>query len=88
LYSYETNATNARFEQLIFKAKILAIVNQLAVAYQFHDNQTSTSTRNQTNESTSTKAMAQTTRQSTTKFDTKASSSKPFSNNQSLGINQ
>ncbi|MCD8537218.1 MAG: TolC family protein [Burkholderiaceae bacterium] len=34
LYSYQTNATNASFEERIAKAKILAILNKLAAAYQ------------------------------------------------------
>lgn len=34
LYSYQTNATNASYEQRIAKAKILAILNQLALSYQ------------------------------------------------------
>jgi adhesin transport system outer membrane protein len=34
LYSYETQATNARFEELISRARIQAIINRLATAYQ------------------------------------------------------
>lgn len=34
LYSYQTNATNASYEERIAKAKILAILNHLASAYQ------------------------------------------------------
>ena len=34
LYSYQTNATNAAYEERIAKAKILAILNRLALAYQ------------------------------------------------------
>lgn len=34
LYSYQTNATNASFEERIAKAKVLAILNKLAIAYQ------------------------------------------------------
>lgn len=36
LYSYQTNATNASFEQRITKAKILAILSKLAAAYQIN----------------------------------------------------
>ena len=40
LYSYQTNATNASYEERIAKAKILAILNSLAMAYQSpHDSQ-------------------------------------------------
>ncbi|UOD50397.1 TolC family protein [Orrella daihaiensis] len=40
LYSYQTNATNASYEERIAKAKILAILNRLALAYQSpHDQQ-------------------------------------------------
>jgi len=34
LYSYETQATNAHFEQKIAQARILAVLNRLALAYQ------------------------------------------------------
>lgn len=34
LYSYQTNATNASYEERIAQAKILAILNRLALAYQ------------------------------------------------------
>lgn len=34
LYTYETQANNARFEALIAKARLLAVLNRLAVAYQ------------------------------------------------------
>lgn len=37
LYSYQTNATNAAFEERIAKAKILAILNRLASTYQGDD---------------------------------------------------
>lgn len=33
LYGYETQANNARFEELISKARILAVMNRLALAY-------------------------------------------------------
>lgn len=34
LYSYQTNATNASYEERIAQAKILAILNRLAISYQ------------------------------------------------------
>ena len=37
LYSYQTNANNAAFEQRIAKAKILAVLNRLASTYQGQD---------------------------------------------------
>lgn len=35
LFAYEQQATNARFEELIARGRILAVLNRLAVAYQF-----------------------------------------------------
>jgi len=37
LYTYQTNANNALFEERIAKAQILAILNRLALAYQGND---------------------------------------------------
>lgn len=37
LYGYETQANNARFEELIAKARILAVMNRLALAYRTPD---------------------------------------------------
>jgi outer membrane protein TolC len=38
LYSYETQATNAKFEVLIVRARIQAVISRLAMSYQASSN--------------------------------------------------